>query len=172
MEEVRGRWLFVLPGVPREFQAVLEEVLKMCIRDRLWEIRKAVSAAVATVMVGKINEDVVVPRDRIAELVEDPAALRHIEAMVARMYAAGWVASPVPTAANRRMARMAAGGRILDNRRGMAPPLVIELEAPRGRWLFVLPGVPREFQAVLEEVLIPGFFSGSRALTVLSLIHI
>ena len=36
---------------------------------RLWEIRKAVSAAVATVMVGKINEDVVVPRDRIAQLV-------------------------------------------------------------------------------------------------------
>jgi glycolate oxidase subunit GlcD len=36
---------------------------------RLWEVRKAVSAAVATVMVGKINEDVVVPRDRIAELV-------------------------------------------------------------------------------------------------------
>jgi D-lactate dehydrogenase len=36
---------------------------------RLWEIRKAVSAAVATVMVGKLNEDVVVPRDRIAELV-------------------------------------------------------------------------------------------------------
>jgi nicotinamide-nucleotide amidase len=100
------------------------------------------------------------------ELVEDPAALRQIEAMVARMYAAGWVASPVPTAANRRMARMAAGGRILDNRRGMAPPLAIELEAPRGRWLFVLPGVPREFQAVLEEVLIPGYFSGSRALTV------
>ena len=36
---------------------------------RLWEIRKAVSAAVAMVMVGKINEDVVVPRDRIGELV-------------------------------------------------------------------------------------------------------
>jgi glycolate oxidase subunit GlcD len=36
---------------------------------RLWEARRAVSAAVATVMVGKINEDVVVPRDRIAELV-------------------------------------------------------------------------------------------------------
>jgi len=36
---------------------------------RFWEIRKAVSAAVATVMVGKINEDVVVPRDRIGELV-------------------------------------------------------------------------------------------------------
>ena len=36
---------------------------------RLWEVRKAVSAAVATVMVGKVNEDVVAPRDRLAELV-------------------------------------------------------------------------------------------------------
>jgi molybdopterin-biosynthesis enzyme MoeA-like protein len=83
--------------------------------------------------------------------------------MVARMHAAGWVASPTPAPANRRMARMATGGRILDNRRGMAPPLAIELEAPSGRWLFVLPGVPREFEAVLEEVLIPGYFADSRA---------
>ncbi len=36
---------------------------------RLWAARKAVSAAVAKVMIGKVNEDVVVPRDRIAELV-------------------------------------------------------------------------------------------------------
>jgi len=36
---------------------------------RLWATRKAVSAAVAKVMIGKVNEDVVVPRDRIAELV-------------------------------------------------------------------------------------------------------
>jgi molybdenum cofactor synthesis domain-containing protein len=140
------------------------------------------------------------------ELVEDPAALGRIEAMVARMHAAGWVASPIPTSANRRMARMAAGGRILDNRRGMAPPLAILLEAApaagaetrragppaagapaspgsgrpgaegrveevRGRWLFVLPGVPREFQAVLEDVLIPEYFSGSRALTVVETRH-
>jgi glycolate oxidase subunit GlcD len=42
---------------------------------RLWEVRKAVSAAVATVMVGKINEDVVVPRDRIAELVARSEAI-------------------------------------------------------------------------------------------------
>lgn len=37
--------------------------------DRLWRARKGVSAAVAKVMIGKVNEDVVVPRDRIAELV-------------------------------------------------------------------------------------------------------
>ena len=36
---------------------------------RLWATRKAISAAVARVMIGKVNEDVVVPRDRVAELV-------------------------------------------------------------------------------------------------------
>jgi glycolate dehydrogenase FAD-linked subunit len=35
---------------------------------RLWAARHAVSAAVATVMIGKVNEDVVVPLDRVAEL--------------------------------------------------------------------------------------------------------
>jgi glycolate oxidase subunit GlcD len=38
-------------------------------QKRLWAARKSISAAVATVMIGKVNEDVVVPRDRIAELV-------------------------------------------------------------------------------------------------------
>ena len=36
---------------------------------RLWATRKAISAAVAAVMIGKVNEDVCVPRDRVAELV-------------------------------------------------------------------------------------------------------
>ena len=46
-------------------------------RTRLWRARKAVSAAVAKVMIGKVNEDVVVPRDRMAELV---AATRRLGA--------------------------------------------------------------------------------------------
>lgn len=37
---------------------------------RLWRLRKSVSAAVARLQIGKINEDVVVPRDRVDELVE------------------------------------------------------------------------------------------------------
>ncbi len=122
------------------------------------------------------------------ELVEEGTALRHIEAMVARMHAAGWVPSPVPTPANRRMALMASGGRVLENRRGMAPPLAVELPVPAGaepgpsapgadaspspgRWLFVLPGVPREFAAVLEEAMVPEFFSASRPLSVVELHH-
>ncbi|MDQ6855758.1 MAG: FAD-binding protein [Candidatus Dormibacteraeota bacterium] len=36
---------------------------------RLWKLRKSVSAAVAKVQIGKVNEDVVVPRDRVAELI-------------------------------------------------------------------------------------------------------
>jgi glycolate oxidase subunit GlcD len=42
---------------------------------RLWAARKAISAAVATVMIGKVNEDVVVPRDRVAELVATVRAI-------------------------------------------------------------------------------------------------
>jgi len=84
------------------------------------------------------------------DLVEDPTALRLIEAQVARMHRAGWLPSPVTSAANRRMARMASGGQVLENLRGMAPPLAVELDA--NRWLFVLPGVPREFEAALDRL--------------------
>ena len=49
--------------------AHLERAADPADATRLWEVRRAVSAAVAMVMIGKINEDVVVPRDRIAELV-------------------------------------------------------------------------------------------------------
>ncbi len=42
---------------------------------RLWKLRKSVSAAVAKVQIGKVNEDVVVARDRVAELVEATRAI-------------------------------------------------------------------------------------------------
>jgi len=35
---------------------------------RLWKLRRAVSAAVAKIVIGKVNEDVVVPRDRVEQL--------------------------------------------------------------------------------------------------------
>ncbi|MGD1052805.1 MAG: FAD-linked oxidase C-terminal domain-containing protein [Candidatus Dormibacteria bacterium] len=53
----------------------LEQAAGPADATRLWEVRRAVSAAVATVMVGKINEDVVVPRDRVAELVARTEAI-------------------------------------------------------------------------------------------------
>jgi glycolate oxidase len=44
---------------------------------RLWRLRKSVSAAVAKVQIGKVNEDVVVPRDRVAELVARSRRIGH-----------------------------------------------------------------------------------------------
>ena len=101
------------------------------------------------------------------DLVENGTALGRIEAQVARMHRAGWLDSPIPSTANRRMAQMAAGGRVLENRRGMAPPLAVELG--NDRWLFVLPGVPREFESALEEAVIPAFFAASRPFCVVEL---
>ncbi len=43
--------------------------------QRLWAARQSVSAAVAKVQIGKVNEDVVVPRDRVAELVARTCAM-------------------------------------------------------------------------------------------------
>jgi len=96
------------------------------------------------------------------DLAEDAAALRQIEAMVARMHAAGWSrARPHPC----QPEDGPDGERRADpgQPQGYAPPLAILLEAaPAAGAEEVRAGgysssrVPREFQAVLEEVLIPG----------------
>ncbi len=94
-------------------------------------------------------------------LEENMTALAGITAMVARMHAAGWIAENVVGEGNRRCAMVPEGGLVLANRRGMAPPMAYELGTDR--WLFILPGVPREFTTIVEEELIPRFFSGGTA---------
>ncbi|HWF57103.1 MAG TPA: molybdopterin-binding protein [Candidatus Dormibacteraeota bacterium] len=94
-------------------------------------------------------------------LEENQAALAGITAMVARMHAAGWIAHNVVSEGNRRCAMVPVGGTVLPNRRGMAPPMAYEVSADR--WLFILPGVPREFTTIVEEELIPRFFTGGTA---------
>jgi nicotinamide-nucleotide amidase len=81
--------------------------------------------------------------------------------LAVRMHAAGWTDKPVVSEANRRCAMVPAGATVLVNRRGMAPPLAIDLGDDR--WLFVLPGIPREFSAIVEEELIPQYFGGGTA---------
>ncbi|MDQ6855755.1 MAG: molybdopterin-binding protein [Candidatus Dormibacteraeota bacterium] len=95
------------------------------------------------------------------ELEENATALASITAMVARMHAAGWIADNVVSEGNRRCAVVPNGGLVLPNRRGMAPPMAYEVGADR--WLFILPGVPREFVTIVEEELIPRFFTGGTA---------
>ncbi len=54
---------------------------------------------------------------------------------------------------NRSQAEVPRGARILTNRHGTAPG--IWLEDDRGRWVAMLPGVPREMRGMLEEELLP-----------------
>jgi nicotinamide-nucleotide amidase len=54
---------------------------------------------------------------------------------------------------NRSQAEIPMGATILTNRHGTAPG--IWLEDDRGRWVAMLPGVPREMRGMLEEELLP-----------------
>jgi nicotinamide-nucleotide amidase len=110
------------------------------------------------------------PDDRTFQAVADalgrplelnPIAYANIEALARRMHAAGWIDKPVVSEANRRCAMVPTGSTVLTNRRGMAPPLAIDIGDDR--WLFVLPGIPREFVTIVEEELIPGYFAGGTA---------
>lgn len=59
---------------------------------------------------------------------------------------------PLP-AANRQQAMIPAGAVKLENNHGSAPG--IWLEDQRGRWVAMLPGVPREMRGMLDDTLLP-----------------
>jgi nicotinamide-nucleotide amidase len=95
-------------------------------------------------------------------LQEDPEARAHIEGIIERMHAAGWVPTLELSEANARMALVPEGATVLRNRRGMASGLAYPLDG-EDRWLFVLPGIPRELQAIAGEEVLPQFFAGGTA---------
>jgi nicotinamide-nucleotide amidase len=147
--------------------------------DRLEDIVDAVHRALDDTVVTRVAVCGGIgptPDDRTFEAVaaalgrpleENATALAGITAMVSRMHAAGWIAENVVSEGNRRCAVVPAGGLVLPNRRGMAPPMAYEVAADR--WLFILPGVPREFTTIVEEELIPRFFAGGTAALVVEL---
>jgi len=100
--------------------------------------------------------------DRTLELSSE--AFEHIALLTHRMFEAGWIERDEVSDANRRCAMIPAGATVLPNRRGMAPPLAIDVGDDR--WVFVLPGIPREFSAIVEEELMPRYFSGGRPVTI------
>ena len=59
---------------------------------------------------------------------------------------------PMP-ASNRQQAMLPSGARKLVNRHGSAPGIWLEDE--RGRWVAMLPGVPREMRGMLADTLLP-----------------
>lgn len=56
-------------------------------------------------------------------------------------------------ASNRQQALVPEGARVLENRHGSAPGIWLEDDA--GRWVAMLPGVPRELRGMTDDVLIP-----------------
>lgn len=54
---------------------------------------------------------------------------------------------------NRRQAMIPEGARKLDNKHGSAPGVYVEDN--RGRWVVMLPGVPRELRGMTDDTLIP-----------------
>jgi molybdenum cofactor synthesis domain-containing protein len=91
-----------------------------------------------------------------------PEVYNRIAANIARLHEAGRLPAAEVSPAHRRMAIAAAGAKALDNPRGLASPFAHSVG--EGRWLFVLPGVPREFRTVVDDVLIPNFFTGGTSL--------
>ena len=71
-------------------------------------------------------------------------------------------------ATNRTQAEIPEGARILTNRHGSAPGIWLEDE--RGRWVAMMPGVPREMRGMLAEEVFPAIEArgGSVATVVLS----
>src|SRR5688572_18461158 len=78
----------------------------------------------------------------------DAAIMTEIE----QMFRSRGYPGPIPVS-NRVQAMIPEGARILRNRHGSAPGIWLEDDA--GRWVAMLPGVPREMKGMLADTLMP-----------------
>ncbi|HVT37824.1 MAG TPA: molybdopterin-binding protein, partial [Gemmatimonadaceae bacterium] len=83
------------------------------------------------------------------------------EALRTRWKAYGWPGD-IPQS-NRQQAFVPEGAAILPNRHGSAPGIWIE--DSRGRWVAMLPGVPREMRGMLADELLPRLAARGSATT-------
>jgi len=81
------------------------------------------------------------------ELVRDDAIVAQIQERFWRMSSAKMPETNVV------QAMVPVGARVLENRHGTAPSLMLEDE--KGRWVIMLPGVPREMRGLTSDTIIP-----------------
>ena len=136
----------------------IEIVRRTTVGDTASEIARAVGDAlsrtggvITTGGLGPTSDDLT--KASIAALfgramVMDAEVLRDIEARWKRL----WPDRHFP-APNRRQAEIPEGASIITNRHGSAPGIWLEDEA--GRWVAMLPGVPREMRGMLAEEIVP-----------------
>lgn len=117
-------------------------------------VREALARTGAVITSGGLGptaDDLTKPA--IAELFDRGMTLDEgiLESLRARWKARGWPGE-LP-AANRNQAMIPRGATVLVNRHGSAPG--IWLEDADGRWVAMLPGVPREFRGMTQDELLP-----------------
>lgn len=100
---------------------------------------------------GPTSDDLTKPS--IAALFGREMALDAVHlAWMRERWAARWPDKPMP-ASNEQQAMLPVGARKLTNNHGSAPGIF--LEDARGRWVAMLPGVPREMRGMLADTLLP-----------------
>ena len=123
------------------------EGIAAAVRDAL----DRTGAAITTGGLGPTSDDLTKPA--IAELFGRSLSLdQSIVAGLERLWKARGRPGPLP-ATNLQQALIPQGARVLVNRHGTAPGIWLEDE--RGRWVAMLPGVPREMRGMLADELLP-----------------
>jgi len=140
----------------------IEIVRRTTVGDESEKIAQAVrealdrtGAVITTGGLGPTSDDLTKPA--IAQIFG--RAMKLDEAILARLEERWRTRFPnsVFPATNRTQAEIPQGARILVNRHGTAPG--IWLEDDKGRWVAMMPGVPREMRGMLAEELLPAIQS-------------
>jgi nicotinamide-nucleotide amidase len=121
------------------------------IAETVREALDRTGAVITTGGLGPTSDDLTKPS--IAALFGRDMVLdeEHLDWM-RRRWTSRWPERPMPDA-NRQQAMLPHGARKLVNRHGSAPGIWLEDE--RGRWVAMLPGVPREMRGMLADTLLP-----------------
>src|SRR3954470_24622056 len=149
--------------------AGIEVVRRTTVGDVAEQITSAVrealdrtGAVITTGGLGPTSDDITKPAiakifGRRMKVDEDIAAL------LEKRWAARFPNTAFP-ATNRLQADIPEGARILSNRHGSAPGIWLEDE--RGRWVAMIPGVPREMRGILAEELLPAIVARAESASV------
>ena len=143
----------------------VEVVRRTTVGDEAGKIAPAVrealdrtGAVITTGGLGPTSDDLTKPA--IAEIFGRQMKLdESIAAKLEERWRARFPNSRFPTT-NRTQAEIPEGARILTNRHGTAPG--IWLEDDKGRWVAMMPGVPREMRGMLAEELLPAIKSRAK----------
>jgi len=119
------------------------------IADVLREALDRADAVIVTGGLGPTQDDVT--REAVATVAGVPLRRRpELETWLRERFAAAGV--PRMAEMNLRQADVPEGARTIDNPRGTAPGLIVEVG---GKPLYAVPGVPREMEGMLERVVLP-----------------